>query len=520
MNKLIMNKYLEVQNISEVGELYEDLISRVCERVAKIEKSNFDHTNDKFIRDFYDLCEKQMITLGSPILMSIGKDENKSIASCAAIELPKRNEVSRDTLKVIEEYYINNLGAGFNLSEFDNPVELLKLLNKHADKVAADNMNIRHIGNIAILDYNHNAVYDYIKCKQSIRLEHFNLSINVANAFCTAYKNGNIIEINGNKTSAADFINALSESIYYSAEPGIVFLDRINQKNTVPSLGKYYVTSPCAEIGLAYGDLCMFGYIDISSFFNDLFNKMDYDELRNAVNTLIHILDDCIEIQLASSFRYNDIIRKKRRVAIGVCGYADLLEKMDVVYGSDESIKILRDVLLFINYTSKRYSMELSQKRGFFDAYPQSLYCQPDYLTTRFGAIQNLLVSQSDWKKLDSEISNSGVRNSTTMAIPPSAGAAYILGASPSIEPHFAKNINHKKKVLTAIEILPVDHLRVLDTASQCIDESVSKTINLRESCTQDQISEILKLAMDFENITGVALYRDKSLAGQPETIS
>jgi len=92
---------------------------------------------------------------------------------------------------------------------------------------------------------------------------------------------------------------------------------------------------------MAYGDLCMFGYINISSFFNESSNKFNYKELEDAVRVLTQILDDCIEIHLESSFRYNDIIRKKRRIAIGVCGFADLLETLNISYGGEDSINIL-----------------------------------------------------------------------------------------------------------------------------------------------------------------------------------
>lgn len=514
--------FLRQQGICDTDEDYNDVINRASTQIAKVEKDHFGTLDDSCVIQFNDYCKKRMLCLGSPILMSIGRKERKSLASCAAMQLPEH--YSGNILKMIEEYYLNNMGIGFNLSPFCDPVGVLRELNKHADEVAAKNSNIRFIGNMAILDYDHPDIFSFITCKQQYVLPHFNLSVNLSERFFQLHESGQPITFRLKRYSTIEFIETIADSIYCSAEPGMVFLDRINQNNIVPSLGKYFATAPCAEIGMVDGDLCMFGYINISSFYDPASKRFDCRELRNAVRVITQILDDCIELQLDSSFQYNAVIRQKRRIAIGVCGFADLLDMLQIPYGSDQSIKLLQDILLLINYCSKLHSSKLAEARGSFEAFPQSEYRNKHYLETKFGNISSSTISTKDWTILDEQINKHGIRNSSTTAIPPSGRTSYLLEASPSIEPHFSNAVSYRQTYshtvigggLTATEISAVDHLRVLDAATQCIDEGVSKTINLREDCTREQITKILLSAIEFKNITGIAIYRDRSLSSQP----
>jgi len=166
--------------------------------------------------------------------------------------------------------------------------------------------------------------------------------------------------------------------------------------------------------------------------------------------------------------------------------------------------------------------------RGYFAAYTKSQYYQSEYLKNRFGIIENNQISERDWAGLDRKIAKYGIRNSTTTAIPPSGRTSYILDASPSIEPLFSKSVSRRhtfsnmihNDTRIATEIPPIDHLRIIDVATQCIDEGVSKTINMPEESTKDKILETLLLTMNFKYINGIALYRDKSLIEQPESLA
>jgi ribonucleoside-diphosphate reductase alpha chain len=365
----------------------------------------------------------------------------------------------------------------------------------------------------------------------------------------------------GSHVQARVIFEQISSSAHYCGEPGIIFLDNFHKDNPVPSV-RYTSVAPCAEIGLAPGEVCQFNYINLA---NMIIEKepgkfdIDFDSLSSATRLLTRLLDNAVEISIANALASPDVIASKRRIGIGICGFADLLLKLHLPYGSRKSISILSEILSSINYHSKMASVELAQQRGKFPAFHESRYLDPVW-RSRFQKYPTSQVSSKMWRALSSMIREHGIRNACTTILPPTSLSSRLLHASQSIEPLFSlldaegnlreevkaeiqmklnkakvtpkrqksiftaiekkgcisediKEIPLKTKALFAIgcQICWTRHVSTLAKAARYIDESVSKTINLPQ-CASLETARACFQAAYRHKLKGITIFRDGCL--------
>lgn len=352
--------------------------------------------------------------------------------------------------------------------------------------------------------------------------------------------------MNGKEVSAKSIYSAIIKSMHRCGEPGIVFKDNVEAANPVPN-HKYKGMASCAEIGLENGEMCLFSHINLSKFLDRKTNKIDFNSMRESTEALTRLLDNVIDINLAEKVGEDNIASQKRRFGIGVCGFADLLAEMGIPYGSPQAQKVLANCLEVINYSSKKASMNLSKEKGSFPLFEESRYNDRDFLIKHR---QDSPINKSLWDKLYNDIQVYGLRNATTTALPPTGSSSRIVGASYSIEPYFDLRHNkifqkklgelnlteqQKQQVIDIvnqtgscqdIEILPkrfrdvfklgneinyASHLRMVGTAQKFVDDGISKTVNLENNATPDDIGNAVKMAYDL-NLKGIAVFRDGCL--------
>jgi len=357
-----------------------------------------------------------------------------------------------------------------------------------------------------------------------------------------------------NKTASekdSAIFSAIAENMHYSGEPGLLFLERMQAQNPVPDI-KFESFSPCAELPMGKGEACQFSYINLSQMIiKDSNNKkvINFDSIVCASKVLTRALDESVQISIDNAVFDTKVLSSKRRIGIGVCGYADLLTELGVCYGSIEGNLILQEILTLINFSSKEESMLLAAEKGAFSAFSRSKYVTDRQFIMRF-AKQGSIAHES-WQALNKDILKFGLRNSSTIALPPTGNSSLLVGASNSIEPHFslinpftkapiktAVNLvqetmgwdeektttmlktyndndenslanNHflAQRLRTATEITPQEHLSVVVAAQPCIDDAISKTINMHNSATPEDISDILKQAYQ-EGVKGITIFR------------
>jgi len=499
--------------ILDVDESPSDVINRVLQTIFSVEKSVFHEksTTSQIARKTFErYIKNKNVILGSPTLTNAGRKnhKNRALSSCVAIPVDLRKDIS-SIRKIIIPYYKQNMGSGFNFDDVEDPVKILNILNDLSIAESATQRYDRYIGNIGILSIDHPKIEEFVESKLvRDKFWHFNISINIHDAFVEAVKhNAYIVLKNGKKLQARKLWNKIITSVYHCGDPGLIFLDRMNFNNPLRELGAYTTTAPCAEVGLIPGEVCQFGYVNLFSFYNKNKQAIDYDQLKAVVMLLVRVLDDAIEYSstVLPTVQSRNLIKAKRKIGIGVCGFADLLRVMNIPYGSRKSCVILEEILVFINYHSKVASHILAQSRGSFGAFNVSDYSRYNYLEKRYGHIKTPHIKKKDWVLLGEKIKRSGLlRNVTTTALPPSGRSAILLDASNSIEPYFSD----------VLHISPEKQLKIAHVAAECVDESVSKTFNVSQHYTHNAISSFFLCACDSA-LKGVALYRNKSLKRQ-----
>ncbi len=288
--------------------------------------------------------------------------------------------------------------------------------------------------------------------------------------------------------------------------------------------------------------------------------KIDYAGLEKCIDNVVRFLDNALDISISNFSEQSsiDIMSAKRKIGVGMCGFADALINLGISYGSEDSINVIRNITSFMNYSSKKSSINLAKHRGSFGAFDdESNLLKKGMLIERYSELPSDIISKDDWIKLDLDINENGIRHVSTIALPPTGRSAPIIEASHSIEPHFTLNLNQKlrnqlesrliskgyeQKQANSISnnpnlrqndlpdslkniymtCLSVDYnteLKMTSEFQNYVDESISKTINLPNNTSPKEIYQIYRNAHDM-GLKGITVYRDGSKEYQPKKVN
>lgn len=512
---------------------------------------------------FASLMANKAISPGTPTLTNAGRPEysQSALSSCVVIPVDLRDK-DEAAIK-IRSYYRQNMGSGFDLTPYEDPVEVLTWLNELSAAESATGLYDRYIGNMANLAVFHPRIRDFIQAKKDKTIPHFNISVDVTEGFMDAASQKKpYVLADGQEINAEQLLWEIAECAHRNGDPGIIYLDRMNRDNPIAALSPYVSTPPCSEMGLAPGETCQFGYINLSKFATP--GGMDLDGLVKATTVMTRALDDAIEVSRGGyptpeSLR---IANLKRKIGIGVCGLADTLLAYDMQYDSESARQFARNILALINYTSKLSSVELAEKRGScsaMDALVGNRYYD-GFLEGKYAGGTDL-VSGEMWINLAQRIKKTRMlRNILTTSLPPTGRASILMGAVSSIEPIFGvstwngdtrtcikkflgrhaqgkddeilsramtegtfQNIDLDGKgcLKTATEISPFDHIRMVGALvgkNGVYDEAASKTVNLPKGATPRDVFEIFLFAHE-SGLKNISVYRDGSHQNQPQKL-
>ena len=563
-NAFALDQILKKGKILAKGESPPEMVERVVSALHATELALSDNVKAlRFAESIGELMDEGKIVFSTPVMTNAGRsDFNRPLSACVVPPLSLRGDISK-VRAMVTAYHEEAMGTGFNLDEVDDPVESLLFLNDVAINGAKSGKEDRPVGNMGVCSVDHPRIAEFITSKMIRRdmLWKFNISINTPESFWCAVNNDGLWRLrNGEMVYAKELLNLMVQSAHACADPGLIFMDRINRDNPVPGSGMYHGVAPCGEVGLALGETCQFAYINLGAF--SLNNGFDLNGIKRATELLVRALDDCLEISIPvySVQASAEITRQRRKIGIGVCGLADALINQGIPYASNIARECARNVVAFINYTSKKASHELAKERGSFSAMNALFGCRyttnPNFLQVKYGDIDTKWVSGKEWKNLGELIKSSKMlRNSSTTALPPTGRCALIVGASPGIEPIFSHTdlsgatLSSVKKALhplmgkinkyaslkagsvekwldfdlrellrTSAEIDPKDHLFMAAALQQVVDESISKTVNLPQSATVAQVEQIYTWAYSL-NLKGMTLYRDGTSCFQPRKL-
>lgn len=550
--KVLEKRYLAKDENGELIEKPVDLFNRVAAAVAEADLLYDEKADIKSAQqEFFDMMTNLEFLPNSPTLMNAGRPLGQ-LSACFVLPIGDSMEEIFETIKNAAIIHKSGGGTGFSFSKIrpkgaavnstggvaSGPVSFMKVYNSATEAVKQG--GTRRGANMGILRVDHPDILEFISCKEdNSEITNFNISVGINEEFMKAVESGKSYDlIDPHQKTVVGQLNAsevfakIVESAWKNGEPGIIFLDRINDANPVPSVGEIESTNPCGEQPLLPYESCNLGSINLSIMTKKEtgVEAVDYDRLKTTVWSAVHFLDNVIDINKYPLELIEKTTKDTRKIGLGVMGFADLLYKLNIPYNSDLAINLAEDVMSFIQKEAKDASIELARVRGAFPLY-------------------------------DSSIFRSGrkVRNATVTTIAPTGTLSIIAGTSSGIEPVFGlafiRNVMDntelvetnpvfkekmqgenlysdelmkkiasgsglhdmneiparlKRIFVTAHDISPLWHIKMQAAFQKYTDNAVSKTVNFPNEATTAQVAEVFMHAYKL-HCKGVTIYRDGS---------
>ena len=388
----------------------------------------------------------------------------------------------------------------------------------------------------------HPDIEDFIDAKRAAgRLTNFNLSVLVSDAFMDAVKaDADWDLVFGGRhfktLKARALWDRIMRATYDTAEPGVIFIDRINAENNLSYCETIYSTNPCGEEPLPPYGACLLGSINLAKLVKRRFEddaRLDVEELTRLTRVAVRLLDDVIDISRFPLPEQRAEAIAKRRIGLGVTGLADALIFCRTRYGSAESVALIDQWLSAMSDAAYLASAELAAEKG---AFP--LFDAHEFLNRPF----TLRLPQ----EIRAAIARNGIRNGLVTSIAPTGTISLFAGnVSSGIEPVFAYSAARKVMqadgttatetvedyayrafrarfgedaalpdyFVNAQTLSPQDHLAVQAAAQRHIDSSISKTINVPASIAFDAFKDVYARAYDL-GCKGCTTYRPNAVTG------
>ena len=585
--KVLEKRYLKRDENGNCTETPKDMFMRVAGTIASAELiyGKTQEEVQKIAEKFYEYMTHLYFMPNSPTLMNAGRELGQ-LAACFVLPVEDTLAGIFETIKNTALIHQSGGGTGFSFSRLrpknsvvrstmgvsSGPVSFMEVFNAATEAVKQG--GTRRGANMGILRVDHPDILEFINCKSdNNRLNNFNISVAITNKFMEALKNDtyyDLINPQNNQVSgqlrARDVFDLIVDGAWKNGEPGIIFIDKMNEDNPTPLIGQIESTNPCGEVPLLPYEACNLGSINLGLMVDLDENgaRINWERLGDVTKTAIRFLDNVIEINNYPLPQISQMVGNNRKIGLGIMGWADMLMKLEVSYNSDEGEHIAAQVMEFIDYASKRESVELAKERGRFNNFSGSVYDGKKYLYNKYLGKSAGLISDEMWADLDGEIEKFGIRNATTTCIAPTGTISMIAGASCGIEPIFglvysrlildntrmlevnpifkkymmehnlyseelmakiaeSGSVSHiddlpdfvKNLFVTAHDISPYRHVKMQAAFQLHTDNAVSKTVNFVESATHEDIKNTYILAYE-NNLKGITVYRNNSRQFQP----
>ena len=493
----------------------------------------------------------------SPTLMNAGTPLGQ-LSACFVLPIHDSMESIFDALRNMALIQRTGGGTGFSFSHLrpagdvvgstggtsSGPVSFMKIFD-----CATQNIKVggkRRGANMAVLRIDHPDIEQFISAKRDgVSLENFNLSVGVTDEFMQAVEAGRDFTLRHPADSrelkhlpARTLFSNICEAAWATGDPGLVFLDTIARSNPTPAIGPIECTNPCGEVPLLPYEACNLGSINLVHFIADRNGQpaVDYERLKDRVHAAVRLLDDVIAVNRYPLEAIEKMTVGNRKIGLGVMGFAEACILLGLPYSSTAALEFADQLMGFIARQARLASKLLAEQRGTFPNWAKSLYA---------GRGER-------------------VRNATQTSIAPTGTISIIAGTSSGIEPLFAlayrrenvlgnetlaelnplllryfearniapdhilsqvlekgtldsvEGISSEVRELfqTALSIPAEHHVRMQAAFQRHVDNAVSKTVNLSQEATLEDVAQVYLLAHRL-GCKGITVYRYGSKSKQ-----
>ena len=593
---VLESRYLIKDEQGKIIETPGQLFSRVARLVASVE-ANYGANDDevsKWHREFYDLMASLKFLPNSPTLMNAGRPSGM-LSACFVLPIDDSIEGIFETIKDTALIQKSGGGTGFSLDRLrptgdrvassggttSGPISFWRVFSQTTDAIQQG--AFRRGANMGMMSVTHPDILRFLHAKQDLKaFTNFNISVKITDEWMRTlektpdalhvvenprtgqkyllpkqidvnnYMIQDLFKLTGNDTTGVknprrfytvgDIWKTITTCAHKTGDPGLAFIDRINQDNPTPRLGEIEATNPCGEQPLLPYEACTLGSINLAKFIIEKQGKPDIDwtGLGKAVFLGVRFLDNILDACNYPVTETAEIAKANRKIGLGVMGFADCLFMLGVPYDSQQAVALGESIMKFVNDNARRASSDLADQRGPF----------PNW-------------ADSTWKTK----ANLKVRNAAITCVAPTGTISIIADCSSGIEPLyslvFMRQVLYGKKLLQvnqifkgvadkngfytdalarkilktgsiqnmtnvpieirkifkcAYDITPDWHIRMQAGFQKYCDAAVSKTINFTEKAKIASVDHAYRLAY-LLGCKGITIYRRKSRADEPMTL-
>ena len=530
----------------------EDTWDRVAKALAEAETPE---TREAWEARFREAMEGYRFLPAGRILAGAGTGRDVTLFNCFVMgEIPDTMEGIFENLKEAALTMQQGGGIGYDFStlrpkgapvmgvgaDASGPLSFMDVWDAMCRTIMS--AGSRRGAMMATMRCDHPDIEAFIEAKQEPgRLTMFNLSVLATDPFMEAVKRDGDWELTfGGKVYKTLKARALWDRIiaatYAYAEPGVIFIDRINKRNNLYYAEEIHATNPCGEQPLPPYGACLLGSINLAALVKEPFTgdaHVDEKELAELVRVAVRAMDNVIDVSRFPLAEQRHEAQAKRRIGLGVTGLADALIMCRARYGSDASIKLIRTWMKALSRAAYLASVEIAKEKG-----PFPLFVADAYLAGETVAGLDRDVREA--------IAEHGIRNALVTSIAPTGTISLFAGnVSSGIEPVFA--YAYTRKVLmpdgtrreervrdfaveryretfgteaalpdyfvNAQELTPAEHIAVQAAVQDFIDSSISKTINVPAEISFEDFKSVYMDAYE-KGLKGCTTYRPSEVRG------
>ncbi len=542
----------------------EQMFDRIAKHIASVEATPEKQLEweDKYRR----LMEDWKYVPAGRIYTGAGTDQNLTFYNCYVIPSPKDSRGGIfETLTQMTEIMSRGGGVGINVSTLRPRYAYVKGVNGRSSGSVSwaslysfvtglvEQGGSRRGALMLILNVWHPDVIDFINAKKEAgKITNANISVGVTDDFMTAVKedkdwdlvfpdtsdplyaanwDGDLKkwrELGGtvvtHKTMPAREIwDNIIASAWSSAEPGVYFIDRANYYSNSNYYSQLLCTNPCGEQPLPAWGVCNLGHVNLARHLNEDNSGVNWNMLKTTVQHAVRFQDNVIDATPYFFEENHTQQMSERRIGMGTIGLAEMMIRLGIRYGSDESVEFIDQLYQFIAITSYETSVELAREKGAFSKFDADGFLNSGFMKNMPDYVRDLVRTY-------------GIRNVTILTQAPTGTVGTMVGTSTGIEPFFSWTYFRKSRLgvhqekiklaqdwldtnpgqelpdyfATAMDLKPEEHVKVQAAVQRWMDSAISKTCNAPADYTIEQTKKLYEMMYDL-GCKGGTIYRDGS---------